>query len=309
MKIAILGTGGVGGYFGALLARAGHEVTFIARGPHLLAIKKNGLSIKSPHGDFVIRPASVTDSPKDVGVVDYVIVAVKHYQLPGAISGIPPLIDQGTTIVPLLNGIDAHEHIIQVVGPQPVIGGYCTLVSMIEAPGIIRHETQLHRVEIGELNGVKTERVENLVQAWKSSGVEAIHAEDILAAMWTKFLLISSFGGISSLCRANLGEIMETPQTRELFAQAMEEVTQLAVKQGIALAADIVQSTMSFVEGVEPSVTSSMQRDVAAGRPFELEAFSGTIVRLARQHGVQTPIHDTIYALLLPALKRTLDSS
>ena len=309
MKIAILGTGGVGGYFGALLARAGHDVTFIARGPHLMAIKKLGLSIKSPHGDFMIHPATVTDSPKDIGTVDYVIVAVKHYQLSAAVSSLPALIDQGTTVVPLLNGIDAHEQIIQVVGPRSVIGGYCSLVSMIEAPGIIRHETQLHRLELGELDGEKTERVENLIQAWKSCGVEAIHADDIFVAMWTKFLFISSFGGVSSLCRVTLGEIIEASQTRELFVQAMEEVKQLALKQGIALAADIVQSTMSFVEGVEPSATSSMQRDVAAGNPFELEAFSGTIARLGRKHGVQTPVHDAIYGLLLPALKRALSSS
>jgi 2-dehydropantoate 2-reductase len=308
MKLAILGTGGVGGYFGALLARAGHEVTFIARGPHLLAIKKQGLSIKSPHGDFMIHPAKVTDSPEEVGAVDYVIVAVKHYQLSGAVSSIPPLIGEGTTVVPLLNGIDAHEHIIQVVGPRPVVGGYCSLVSMIEAPGIIRHETRLHKIELGELDGAKTERVENLVQAWKSCGVEAIHADDIFVAIWTKFLFISAFGGISSLCRVTLGEIIEAPQTRELFVQAMEEVKQLALQQGIALTADIVQSTMSFVEGVEPSATSSMQRDVAAGRPFELEAFSGTIVRLGQEHGVRTPVHDTVYALLLPALKRALAS-
>jgi 2-dehydropantoate 2-reductase len=309
MKIAILGAGGVGGYFGALLARDGHDVTFIARGPHLSAIKKRGISIKSPHGNFVIHPAKATDSPKEIGVVDYVIVAVKHYQLSEAVSSIPPLIGEGTTVVPLLNGIDAHEHIIQVVGPRHVVGGLCSLVSMIEAPGIIRHETRLNRLVLGELDGQKTERVENLIQAWKSCGVEAIHADDIFVTIWTKFLFISAFGGVSSLCRVTLGEIIETPQTRDLFVQAMEEVKQLAMRQGVALAADIVQSTMSFLEGIEPSATSSMQRDVMSGRPFELEAFSGTIVRLGRQLGVPTPVHSAIYALLLPALKHSLTSS
>lgn len=309
MKIAILGTGGVGGYFGALLARAGHDVTFIARGPNLQAIKDQGLRVKSPHGDFVVHPATATDSPEEIGAVDYVIVAVKHYQLSEAIASIPPLLGEGTTVVPLLNGIDAHEHIIKVVGPQPVVGGYCSLVSMIEAPGIIRHETQLHKLELGELDGTKTERVEDLIQAWKSCGVEAIHSDDIFAAIWTKFLFISSFGGVSSLCRVTLGEIIEVPQTRELFIQSMEEVKQLADKQGIGIAADIVQTTMAFVESVEPSATSSMQRDVAAGRPFELEAFNGTIVRLGRVHGVQTPVHDAIYGFLLPALNRAQGSS
>lgn len=309
MKIVIFGTGGVGGYFGALLARAEHDVTFIARGPHMLAIKKQGLSIKSPHGNFIIHPAKVTDSPKDIGTVEYVIVAVKQYQLSEVASRLSPLIDQQTTVVPLLNGIDAHEHIIHVVGRRPVVGGVCSLVSMIEAPGIIRHETQLQRIVLGELDGTKTERVENLVQAWKSCGVEAIHADDIFVALWTKFLFITSFGGITSLCRATLGEIMESPQTRELLDQAMEEVKILAHKQGIVLAEDIVQSTMTFLESVEPIATSSMQRDVAAGRPFELEAFSGTIVRLGQEHGVRTPVHNALYGLLLPALKRALGSS
>jgi 2-dehydropantoate 2-reductase len=180
---------------------------------------------------------------------------------------------------------------------------------MIEAPGVIRHESQLQKIVLGELDCRKTERVENLVQAWVSCGVEAIHADDIFIALWTKFLFIASFGGIASLCRGTAGEILDTPETRELFRRAMEEVKKLAHKQEIVLAADIVQSTMTFLESVEPTATSSMQRDVVAGRPFELEAFSGTIVRLGQEHGVRTPVHNALYGLLLPALKRALASS
>jgi 2-dehydropantoate 2-reductase len=309
MKIAILGAGGVGGYFGALLARAGHEVTFIARGPHMLAMKVHGLSVKSPYGDFNVRPAKVTDSPSDIGAVDYVIVSVKQYQLPDAVSSIPPLIGPRTTVVPLLNGIDAHEHLIEVVGSQPVVGGLSSIVSMIEAPGVIRHESRLQKIVLGELDREKTERVENLVQAWLSCGVEAIHADDIFVALWIKFLFIASFGGITSLCRGTAGEVLDAPETRELLRQAMEEVEALALEQEIMLEPDIVQSTMVFIESLEPSSTSSMQRDVASGKPFELEAFSGTIVRLGRKLGVPTPVHTAVYALLLPALKRAFTSS
>jgi 2-dehydropantoate 2-reductase len=275
----------------------------------MLAMKDHGLSVKSPYGDFTINPAKVTDSPSDIGAVDYVIIAVKQYQLHEAVSSLPLLVDQGTTVVPLLNGIDAHEHLIEVVGSQPVVGGLCSIVSMIETPGVIRHESRLQKVVLGELDRQKTERVEKLVQAWASCGVEAIHADDIFVALWTKFLFIASFGGITSLCRGTAREVLDIPETRELLLQAMEEVKALALEQEILIEPDIVRSTMSFIESLEPSATSSMQRDVVSGRPFELEAFSGTIVRLGRQLGVPTPVHDAIYALLLPALKQAQASS
>ncbi|HEY44196.1 MAG TPA: 2-dehydropantoate 2-reductase, partial [Anaerolineae bacterium] len=248
-------------------------------------------------------------TPSDIGVVDYVIVAVKQYQLSGAVSSIPPLIGQKTTVVPLLNGIDAHEQLMDVADSQHIIGGLSSLVSMIEAPGVIRHESQLQKIVLGELDCNKTKRVETLVQAWASCGVEAIHADDIFVALWTKFLFIASFGGVTSLCRGTAGEVLDTSATRELLRQAMEEVEVLALEQEIILKPDIVQSTMTFIEGLEPTATSSMQRDVASGKPFELEAFSGTIVRLGREFQVPTPVHGAIYALLLPALKRALTSS
>ncbi len=308
MKIAIFGAGGVGGYFGGLLAHAGHDVTFIARGAHLEAIRSRGLQVKSVHGDFVVRPAQAADDPASVGPVDYVILAVKHYHLSQAAPALRPLVGASTTVVPLLNGVDAHEHLIQVLGPEPVVGGLCSIVSMIESPGVIRQESQLRRVVVGELDGRRSERVERIVQAWAACGAQAEHPPDIHVEMWTKFLFIASFGGVSSLARATIGEIVAVPETRTLLRDAMREVEAVGRAAGVALSEDVVERMMALVESFEPSATSSMQRDVTAGKPFELEAFSGTIVRRGAAHGVETPIHRSIYALLLPALRKAFSA-
>lgn len=302
MKIAVLGAGGVGGYFGGLLAHAGHDVTFLARGDHLQAMREHGLQVKSVNGDFAIIPCQATDRPEEVGPVQYVLVAVKHYQLEGAAPSLLPLIGEGTTVAPLLNGIDAPRVLSQVVGEEHVVGGFCSLVSMVESPGIIHQKSSLRRIVIGELDRRPSERVEKLVQALDATGVEALHADDIWAAMWTKLLFIASFGGVTSLARTDAGGILSSPETRAVFIRAMEEVEHVGHARGVDLEEDAVQSALALAEAFEPEATSSMQRDVAAGNLFELEAFSGTIVRAGREEGVSTPIHETIYALLLPAL-------
>lgn len=304
MKIAIFGTGGVGGYFGGLLAHGGNEVHFIARGAHLDAIRERGLQIKSVNGDFLVSPAFATDNPADVGPVEYLVVAVKHYQLADAAPQMRPLVGPETTIVPLLNGVDAHETLIDAFGSEPVVGGLCSLVSLIEEPGVIRQPSQLRRVVVGELSREQSDRVEKIVSAWKEMGAEAIHAEDIFVSMWTKFVFIASFGGVSSLARANMGEILQNKETRAIYIDAMQEVETLARAQNINLAPDVVDNMIAMSEGFEPTATSSMQRDVVAGNLFELEAFSGKIVHLAQGLGIETPIHRAIYGLLLPSLER-----
>lgn len=303
MKVAIFGTGGVGGYFGGLLAHGGHETHFIARGAHLAAIKEHGLQIKSVNGDFLISPALATDNPHEIGPVDYVIVAVKHYQLAQASRQLKPLIGAETTVVPLLNGVDAHEILMESVDPTHLVGGLCSLVSYIETPGIIRQPSKLIQVIVGELDRTKSDRVEALISTWKEQGADAIHTDDIFAAMWTKFVFIASFGGISALARANMGTLREIDETRHLFVDAMKEVESLARAQSIDLSPDVVDKMLALADGFETTATSSMQRDVAAGNLFELEAFSGKIVHLARKLGIQTPIHRSIYGLLLPSLE------
>lgn len=304
MQIAVFGTGGVGGYFGGLLAHAGHDVTFIARGAHLAAIREGGLRVLSVNGDFHVFPAKATDDPAEVRPVEYVIVAVKHYHLKEAAGQIRPLVGPGTTVVPLLNGVDAHEVLAARLGRAAVVGGLCSLVSFIEAPGIIRQPSKLRRVVVGELEGERSDRVEKLVRAWAACGADAVQADDIQVEMWTKFMFIASFGGITALARAGAGEIRAIPQTRALLEDAMREIEALAHARGVRLPTDVVGRSLELVDRFEPDATSSMQRDVAAGRLFELDAFSGTVVRLGQEAGVATPIHRALEALLRPALVR-----
>jgi 2-dehydropantoate 2-reductase len=306
VKIAVVGVGGVGGYFGGLLAQAGHEVSLILRGEHLGAVQAHGLRVRSVHGDFTVHPALATDDPQAVGVQEYVVVAVKHFHLAAAPAVLRPLIGPQTTLVPLLNGVDAHDILAAEFGAERVVGGLCSIVSSIEAPGVIRQESALRRVVVGELDRRRSKRVERIVRAWAEAGADARQAEDIHAALWTKFVFIAAFGGISALTRATAGELLAQPEAKQLLIDAMREVESVGRARGIALNSDVVDSSIALLQSFEPGATSSMQRDVAAGRPFELEAFSGTVARLGRQHGVPTPAHGTIYALLRPMLDRSL---
>lgn len=303
MKIVIFGAGGVGGYFGALLAGQGEEVHFIARGAHLEAMKREGLRIRSVHGGFHLAPVSATNDPATLSPPDYVVVAVKRYDLPAAAEAMQPLVGEETTLVPLLNGIDAHEVLGEAFGRQRVVGGLCSIISYVERPGVIRQQSQLRRIILGELSGEPSRRVARLLEAWRRCGVEATESDDILAAIWTKFLFIASLGGVSSLARTPIGVLREIPESRLLLGEAMREVQALAHAQSIALKEDCVPEALAIVDGLEFGATSSMQRDVAAGKRFELEAFSGTIVRLGAELGVPTPVHRALDALLRPALR------
>jgi len=306
MKIAVVGAGGVGGYFGGLLAQAGHEVCFVARGGHLAAIQSRGLQVKSVHGDFTVQPAVATDDPGSVGAVDYVIIGVKHYALIAAAPGVAKIFGPETTVVPLLNGVDAHETLGKHVPQQALVGGLCNIVSMIESPGVIRQESPFRQVVLGELDHQHSDRVERLIQAWRDCGVEATHADDIHVAMWNKLIFIGSFGGVGSLSRANAGEIQASPESRQLIVEAAMEVEAVARAEGVRLPANATDQAISFFDNLGSTATSSMQRDVAAGSMFELEAFSGTIVRRGQKRGVATPVHRMIYALLRPALNRAM---
>ncbi len=308
MKIAVVGAGGVGGYFGGLLAAAGHNVSFISRGEHLRALKERGLQIKSPHGDLTVSDAISTDSPKEIGQVDYVIVAVKSYHLNEAAKILSPLIGPNTTVVPLLNGVDAHDVLAKDIGKDQIVGGLCALISMIESPGVIRQTSQVRKIVIGELDMSKTERVEKLVNALTEVGVQASQSTNIFSEIWTKFTFIASFGGLTSLSHANAGEILMLEGARKIFIEAMREVENLAVANGVNLEDSAVEKGETFAHNLEPASTSSMQRDVSEGKLFELEAFSGKIVRLGQELSVETPIHRSIYWLLLPALQRAISN-
>jgi 2-dehydropantoate 2-reductase len=301
MRYAVFGTGGVGGYFGGRLAEAGEDVTFIARGAHLEAIRKKGLVVHSVSGDFTITPAGVTDRPDTVGAVDAVILGVKAWQLREAAEAILPLIGPETAVLPLENGVEAAEDLTEVLGKDHVLGGLCAIVSMIESPGVIRHAGIDPVIRFGELDNTRSDRVSRMEKDFQQCrGVTVEVPDDIQRALWQKFVFISAWSSVGSVTRAPIGVIRSIPESRELLLAALAEAVEVGRAGGINLPAEIVENTVNFYDSVDPTSTASMQRDVAAGKPSELEAQTGAVVRLGKKFGVATPASRCIYQALLP---------
>lgn len=300
MRIAVFGAGGVGGYFGGRLAQAGEEVTFIARGEHLRAIQTKGLKVDSIKGDFVVSPARATDDPGQVGIVDVVLVTVKAWQVPEAAQAMRPMIGPDTFVVPLENGVEAPEQLAAVLGAEHVLGGLCQISAMIVAPGHIRHVGIEPYVAFGELDGKPSPRAERLRQAFERAGVKAEIPPNIQVAMWEKFLFIAAISGLGAVTRAPAHIFRSLPQTRQLLEQALQEIVAVAQARGINLNQEAVQRRLAFIDSLPEGVTASMQRDIMDGRPSELEAQNGAIVRMGQKLGVPTPVHTFIYASLLP---------
>ena len=300
MRIAIFGTGGAGGYFGAQLARAGEDVTFIARGEHLKAIRKQGLTVEMPRGEIVIHPARATDDPAQVGVVDVVLVGVKSWQLLEAAHAIRPLMGPATFAVPLQNGVEAASQLASVFGVDHVLGGLCGTLSWLTGPGRIRSIGEVHFVKIGELDNRASERAERLRAAFERAGVNVEVPSDIHQALWEKFLFVVSLGGLGAVARAPVGVIRTLPETRRMLKQSMQEILAVARARQVPLDDTVVADKLAFVDSLAPDGTTSLQRDIAEGKPSELEAWNGAVVRLGREAGVSTPLHEFIYCSLLP---------
>lgn len=300
MRIAIMGTGGVGGYFGGLLAKAGNDVTFIARGEHLAALRAHGLQVESVHGDFVIAPATATDTPAAIGPVDYVLFATKTHHFDQALDAMRPLVGPETVVLPLQNGIDAAERTAAALGRRHVIGGLCQVGSYIAAPGVIRQISQFRKIVAGELDGQITPRVQAIVTALQAAGATAEVTAEIHKALWTKFIFIAPFSGVGAVARVPAGEIMACPETRRLLENAMIEVEAVARARGIALDPGIVAKTMAFCDAMTPQQTASMQRDVMDGKPSELESMIGVMVRSGAELGVPVPTFCFFYGALRP---------
>ena len=301
MRIAIFGTGGVGGYFGGRLAQAGEDVTFIARGEHLHAIKATGLRVDSRNGDFTVFPANATDDVRDAGEVDLVIVGVKAWQVPEAAREMKPLVGPMTTVVPMQNGVDAPAQLVSELGSEHVIGGLCRIVSFVVGPGHIRHAGFKPSIIIGELDNRRTDRITSIEQVFKRAEVDITIAADIQVALWTKFLFIASFSGVAAIANEPAGVIRSDPKWRHQMLKAMEEIYALGHARGIKLPPDSIDTVMTSVDALPEDGTSSMQRDIAAGKPSELESQTGAVVRLAREAGVPVPTHEWIYETLKPA--------
>lgn len=300
MRIAIFGTGGAGGYFGGKLAKSGEEVVFIARGEHYRAIRENGLHIDSVEGPFTVAPVRVTDDPEQAGPVDVVIVGVKAWQVSEAAHAMRPMVGPETFVVPLQNGVEAPSQLAVVLGREHVLGGLARVFGFIVGPGRIRHLGGPSQITFGELDNHRSDRVERLREVLTRAGITAVVPPDIHVALWEKFLFIVPLGGIGAVTRVPLGVTRALPETRGMLVQGIREIEAVARARKIPLPDDVVARTMAVVDTLPPDGTISLQRDIAAGRPSELEAWNGAVVRLGREVGVATPLNEVLYHSLLP---------
>ena len=310
MRIAVVGAGGVGGYFGGRWAEAGLDVTLIARGPHLQAMRDGGLRIVSPLGNAHVEVVA-TDDPAEVGQVDAIVIATKTWQLAAAARDIAPMVGPDTMVVGLQNGVDASDVICGAVDREHVLGGSCRIISYIEEPGAIHHIGADPTVIFGEAGGGTSKRVLRLLENLRTgAGMTVRTSSDIQTVIWKKFHFLASTAGVGSVTQEPLGVIRSTPELRSRLRQAMDEILAVASARAVALEDTLTDDAMAFVDGLPADGTSSMQRDFAAGRRTELESLSGAVVRLGRESGVPTPVHAEIYQFLLPrelAARRTYE--
>ena len=300
MKIAFMGTGALGGYLGGRLARTGNDVTFVARGAMLEALRKNGLRVESPLGDFALPKVQATGDPASVKHVEAVFVTTKAWQVPDAAQQIRGMVGPETAVIPLQNGVEAYDQLAVALGVEHVLGGMCHVIAMVIAPGVIRHGGLKALITIGEWNNARTARLDRLVECLTAAGLETRVPENVQVALWEKFEFIASFGGVGAVTRAPAGVICSVPEARSLLERAMSEIVGLARAGGVPVPDESVTNTMKFFDSLPPDGTASMQRDLIAGRPSELEAQSGAVVRLGHARNFPTPVHEFLYNALLP---------
>lgn len=299
MRVVVFGAGGVGGYFGGRLALAGNEVVFIARGAHLQALREQGLRVKSIQGDFTVSPVEATDDPAQAGRADLLLVAVKAWQIPDVAAAMRPLMGPETVVLPLQNGLEAASQLADALGEAAVLGGTCAIYSYIEAPGCIEHIGIEPAVTIGERDRMARPRTERIRQCLEAAGIVAQVAPDINVPLWEKFLVLR-WGIIGAVTRAPAGVLRRLPEMRDMIDQAGREVIAVARAHDVPLSDDMLQRNMELLESLPPQATTSLQRDVIAGRPSEVDAQAGALVRLGQQVQVPTPLHAFLFHAILP---------
>jgi len=297
IKIAVLGVGGVGGYFGGRLAAAGHDVSFVARGQHLQALRRDGLTVESVAGDFALESVVATDDPAEIGEVDYVLLGVKTWQLDAAIASLRPLIGPRTAVVTTQNGVDAPQQVADRLGREAVLPGAVEVIAFLDGPGRVRHIGGPGKLTLGEWDNRPSERVERLREALQGSGLTAVLPADIWVALWSKFLALGSFGAIATVANAPYGVLRSRPGTRQLLVDSMNEIKQVAKATGVELPIDAIDNTLAFLDGLPAEGTTSLQRDINAGKPSELEAWTGAVVRIGQETGTPTPLNNLLYEL------------
>lgn len=314
MKIGVMGTGGVGGYFGAMLARAGVDIHFVARGKHRQAIQEEGLQVISTQGNFRVM-VHTTSEPEDIGPVDLLLLCVKAYDTIDALRVIGPMIEDDTMILSLQNGIDNNAKLIEAYDASRVLGGTTYIESSIASPGVIAHSGRPGRIIFGELNGEKTARAEKVLQIFLKSGIDTELSTQIEKELWQKFLFICGVHGVTTLPRASLGLVLAFPETRELLIGVMREAEALARAKGIDLPEDAVEKAVELSETYTRNFKCSMLRDLQWRRRTEVEALNGMVVQMGRELGLATPFNQVItaclklenYKILNPFLSAAMD--
>lgn len=300
MKFAMLGSGGVGGYFGARLAAAGHEVTFIARGEHLAAIQAGGIHLESGLGNADIDPANATGDTADAGQVDCVIIAVKLWDTEAAGRAALPMLGPQTTVISLQNGVESDEILAPIVGPERLIGGVAFIASSIKRPGVIAHLGAMQRIVIGEPAGGASKRVAALESALLEAGINAEVSEDIGRTIWEKFVFLVGLSATTTLMRTTIGPVREDPESRAFLLDAMREVVAVGRAKGVGLAADFAENRLDFADGLPAEMTSSMRHDLDRGNKLEVGWLSGAVARFGQQLAIPVPVNRTVFAALKP---------
>jgi 2-dehydropantoate 2-reductase len=300
MKIVVMGTGGVGGYFGARLAAAGHDVGFVARGKHLAAIKRNGLKVLSEKGDATIHPAKASDTPGDLGVADIVLFCVKAYDTESAAELIKPVVGPNTGVIPFLNGISHMEILERVLGPGHVIGGVANISALIEEPGVIRHFASMQTLRVGEMDDATTARTVAFRAACIEAGIDAPVPSSIQRELWQKFVMICTLAGANCLTRLPLGNCRRDPATRVLMETLAHETVAVAKALSVPLPEDQVERTMAVLDVLPATMKASILAALERGEKLEASALNGSVSRLGKAHGINTPMNYTVYASLAP---------
>ncbi|WP_081210634.1 ketopantoate reductase family protein [Salegentibacter sediminis] len=308
MNILIFGIGGVGGYFGGKLAQAGYDVTMIARGKHMEAIKENGLEVESINGDFRVQPNLTTDNLAEVPTPDLVILGVKSWQVPEVAEQLKPVISAETMVLPLQNGANNVEKLMEILPKKNILTGLCHVISYVERPGKIKHVSFEPRITFGEIDNSNSERIQRLKTLFEKARITNLNPKNIQLEIWKKFLFIATISGLGGLTRVSIDKIRESEYLYDLLLKTAQEIKLVANAKGIPLTEEHLEKAFEIIQNQAPGTTASTQRDIMAGRPSELENFNGFIVKEAEKLGVATPVNKMIYECLLPMEKEARNS-
>jgi len=298
MRIAVIGAGGVGGYFGARLAAAGEDVVFVQRGAHLRAMQESGLELTSALGDVRLGKVQAVADARGVAPVDMVLVTVKSNDTEAAAGMVLALLKPDTGVVSLQNGVENEARLAAIMGSERVLGGVAYILSLIEKPGCIAHKGPFARLQFGEMDGRRSPRAEALLAACRRAGIDAEIPGDVTSAIWTKFVGLCPHNGMTALTRLAIGPIRDDPDCRDLLVRAAFEVIAVAKARGVCLAEAVTRDPMRVFAAAPADMTSSMHHDLTHGKPLELDWLNGAVVRLGRAAGVATPVNGFIYAAL-----------